>query len=171
MATRVVQAGVKSVSVVNIRDARRNLPQIVSSVATGDSRDVVIGRRGTPAVAIVSYELLEALRTGDKKRKMAALIVEDLLADAPPHLKTPAVDELSRLPKSDLDRLWDIDALPLSKVRLATLRGKLAHPEILDRLVQRFSVAAAISKARAAGLYESAEDATSRLIGDGGAAG
>jgi prevent-host-death family protein len=166
----VVSAECKTV-VVNIREARENFSHIVSSVAAGSSRSVVIGNRGVPAVAVVSYDLAEALRSGDKKRRMAALIVEELLGDAPLHLKTPAVDELSRLPKSDLDRLWGIETLSLSDRKLGALRTKLAHPEVLDRLVQRFNVTTAISKARAAGLYDSAEDATSALLGDGEAAG
>jgi prevent-host-death family protein len=169
--TKAAVSGESKIVVVNIREARENFSHIVSSVAAGSSRSVVIGNRGVPAVAVVSYDLAEALRSTDKKRRMAALIVEELLGDAPLHLRTPAVNELSQLPKSDLDRLWGIEALPLGERELSALRGKLAHPEVLDRLVQRFNVAAAISKARAAGLYDTAEDVTSALMGDGGAAG
>jgi prevent-host-death family protein len=169
--TEAVVSGEGKIVVVNIREARENLSHIVRSVAAGSSKSVVIGNRGVPAVAVVSYDLAEALRSGDKKRRMAALIVEELLGDAPLHLKTPAVNELSRLPKSDLDRLWSIEALPLDGRKLGALRAKLAHPEALDRLVQRLHVATAISKARAAGLYDITEDATSALMGDGGAAG
>lgn len=157
----------RTLQVVNIREARSNLPQIVNSVATGSSRGVVVGRRGRPAAAIVSHEWLEVLqRHGNKKRKLAVLIVEELLADAPLHLKRPAVDELSRLPESDLSKLWKIEALPLAKGQLASLQAKLAHPDALTRLVRRFDVATAINKAREAGLYDTAEDATSRLAGD-----
>ena len=170
----VVESGydnTSGIAVLNIREARINLPQIVNSVATGFSRVVVIGRHGVPTAAIVPADLIVTLmKPGDKKRKLAALIVEELLADAPLHLKTPAVDELSRLPQSDLDKLWKIERLPLGKDRLASLQAKLAHPEALTRLVQRFDVATAIAKAREAGLYEIAEHATSRLTDNVGGA-
>lgn len=180
MATKAAQTRAKSKSaqptldetagtvMVNIREARNNLPLIVRRVAEGTSSSVTIGKRGEPTAAIVSYEFLRLLRGSDKKRKLAALIVEDLLAEAPLHLRSPAVDELSRLPKSDLDKLWRLEALPVDQRQRTELRSKLAHPEVFDRLVQRFDVAMAIKKARAAGLYEVAEDAASRLAFDAG---
>ena len=159
-------ADARSFEVLNIREARKNLSQIVSSVAAESSRGVVIGRRGEPTAAIVSYKMIaELLKPGDKKRKLAVLVVEELLGDAPLHLKMPAVEELSRLPISDLNRLWKIERLPLDEAEFASLQAKLAHPEALARLVRRFSLATAIRKAREAGLYDMAEDATSRLIG------
>jgi antitoxin (DNA-binding transcriptional repressor) of toxin-antitoxin stability system len=152
--------------VLNIREARAHLPQIVSSVAAGSS-SVAIGPRGEPTAAIVSYQWACGLLTpGAKKRKLALLVVDELLPDAPPHLKMPAVDELSRLPMRDLDVLWRIDRLPSGTRELAMLQAKLAHPDVLVRLVRRSEVATAIKRAREAGVYDMAEDATSDVLAD-----
>ena len=67
------------------------------------------------------------------------------------------MNELSRLPKSDLDRLSRLEELPRGKRKLGELTAKMAHPEVLDRPVLRSNVAAAITKARAVGLYDTAE--------------
>jgi prevent-host-death family protein len=171
MAVKTAQSRTRSGAVVvNIRDARKNLPEIVNAVAEGASRGVVIGRRGKPAAAIVSYDLLSLLRSSDKKRKLATLIVEELLADAPPHLKGPAVNELSRLPNGDLDKLWRIEVLPAGERQRRAFRARLSHPEVFDRLVRRFEVANAIKQAHLAGLYDRDEDVTSRMVDEGTAA-
>jgi hypothetical protein len=138
-------------------------------VASGAYGGVMIGRRGEPTAAIIPSDLATALlEPGDTKRTWAAIIVARLLGGAPPHLKAPALEELSRLPKTDLDRLLGIERLPLTKSQSATLQAKLAHPEALARLVKRFELATAIRKAREIGLYEVAEDAMSSLIGVAG---
>jgi len=101
---------------------------------------------------------------GHKKEKLALLIVEDLLGDAPQHIKSPAIGELSRLPMRDLLAIWRLDALPASDREAAAARRKLRHPEVFDRLLQRARIAQAIADARAAGLYELAEDASTMTI-------
>jgi hypothetical protein len=101
---------------------------------------------------------------GNKNRKLAFLIVEDLLGEAPPHLKAPAVQELSELALTDLMTLCTIETLPLDTEQMASLQDKLKRPEALKRLVQRYDVAAVISEARRAGLYEAVEDATSEVL-------
>ena len=157
--------------VVNIRQARQSLPQIVNSVASGSSSGVLIGPRGVPTAAIVAHELAATLlNPGNKRRKLAVLVVEELLGDAPPHLKRPAVDELSRLPMSDLTILWDIERLPLSERQRASVEKRLEQPEAFARLLLRHEVADAICRAKAAGLYDMLEDAANEAVGgDAGA--
>jgi hypothetical protein len=166
------EAGV-SIEVFNIRQARENLPGIVDSVASESTRGVAIGRRGQPDVVVVGYQWISSfLEHGDKKRRFAFLVVDDLLPDAPLHLKAPAIEELARLPMKDLNTLWRLDRLPETKDGVAELQARLAHPQIVLRLVQRLKVATAIRKAREAGLYDMAEDATSHVAGGpAGAAG
>jgi hypothetical protein len=152
--------------VLNIRQARENLPSIVNSVAGESVKGVAIGRRGQPAAVVVGYEWISPLLArGEKKQKLALLIVDELLPDAPLHLKLPAVVELARLPIKDLNVLWRLDCLPQTKKEIAGLESRLAHPRVVARLVQRSRVAAAIRKAREAGLFEAAEDATSEVTG------
>jgi len=155
-----------SFKVFNIRQARENLPSIVDSVASESLRGVAIGRRGQPDVVVVGYQWINSfLRRGDKKRRFAFLVVEDLLPDVPLHLKVPAIEELAHLPMKDLSILWRLDRLPETEDAVAELQARLAHPQIVPRLVQRLRVAAAIRKAREAGLYDMAEDATSHVAG------
>ena len=154
-----------TITVLKIGEARDNFPQMVSSLESGSSGSYVIGRYGKPAAALVSYQrFAPMLRRGHKKEKLALLIVEDLLGDAPQHIKTPAIGEVSRLPMSDLMALWRLDALPASDPEAAAARKRLRHPEVFDRLLQRARIAQAIADARAAGLYELAEDAATMTI-------
>jgi len=60
--------------------------------------------------------------------------------------------------------LWRLDALPTNDREAAAARKKLRHPEVFDRLLQRARIAQAIADARAAGLYEMAEDAANQVI-------
>lgn len=153
--------------VITIRDARRTLPKIVDAVTTGESRGVVVGPRGKPDALVVSFERYQPLiNRGDKRRKLALLIVEDLLGDAPQHIRMPAVDELSRLPMGDLVRLFKLESLPSGRQDLASIKAKMSHPEALDRLHQRIELAATISRAREAGLYEAAEDMASDTLAE-----
>ena len=152
-------------SAITIRAARRDLPGIVDAVATGRSRGIAVGPRGKPNALVVSYEVYEALMShGDKKRKLALLITEDLLGDAPRHIRMPAVDELSRLPMDDLVRLFKLDSLSLGPDKLNAIKARMAHPQALERLCQRFELAVTLSRAREAGLYEAAEDVTSSAL-------
>jgi hypothetical protein len=150
----------QTLTVLKIGEARENFPQMVSSLESGSSATYVVGRYGKPAAALVSYQrFAPMLAHGHKKEKLALLIVEDLLGDAPQHIRSPAIVEVSRLPMSDLMALWRLDALPDTDRAAAATRKKLRHPEVLDRLLQRARIARAIADARAAGLYELAEDA------------
>jgi len=163
---QAMRAGVPAASsVITIRAARENLPGIVDAVTTGRLRGVAVGRRGKPNALVVSYEVYEPLiGHGDKKRKLALLITEELLGDAPQHIRMPAVEELSQLPMDDLVRLFKLDSLSLAAPKLNAVRGRMAHPEALDRLCQRFELAATLSRAREAGLYETIEDMSSSAL-------
>jgi hypothetical protein len=152
-------AGSTTPAVITIRDARRDLPRIVEAVASGRSRGVAVGPRGKPNAMVVSYEVYGALVAhGGKKRKLALLITEELLGEAPQHIRLPAVEELSRLPMGDLVRLFKLDSLTFGDDELTAIKARMAHPEALDRLCQRYALAATLSRAREAGLYEAAED-------------
>ena len=153
------------ITVVKIGEARERFPQMVSALESGASETYVVGRYGKPEAALVSYRRFEPmLGHGNKKEKLALLIVEHLLEDAPQHIKTPAIREVSQLPESDLMVLWRMDELPSEEPAAALVRKKIKHPEIFDRLRQRAQIARAIAAARSAGLYEIAEDATGRAL-------
>ena len=157
------QAG--TFTVLKIGEARDKFPQMVSSLESGASGSYVVGRYGKPAAALISYQRFAPMLVhGNKKAKLALLIVEDLLEDAPQHIKAPAIAEVSRLPLSDLMALWRLDTLPTSEREAAVARKKLRHPEVFDRLLQRARIAQAIADARAAGLYDMAEDAANQVI-------
>jgi hypothetical protein len=154
-----------TVTVLKIGEARAIFPQMVSSLESGSSATYVVGRYGKPAAALVSYQRFGPLLVrGNKKAKLALLIVEDLLEDAPQHIKAPAIAEVSRLPRRDLMALWRLDMLPTNDRDAAVTRKKLRRPEVFDRLLQRAQIAQAIADARAAGLYEMAEDAAGQVI-------
>ena len=122
-----------TVTVLKIGEARDKLPQMVSSLESGSSATYVVGRYGKPAAALVSYQRFgPMLVRGNKKAKLAPLIVEDLLEDAPQHIKAPAIAEVSRLPMSDLMALWRLDTLPTNDREAAVAGKKLQHPEAFE---------------------------------------
>jgi len=154
----------RKVTVLKIGEARDTFPQMVSSLESGSSAAYVVGRYGKPSAALVSYQRFgPMLVRGNKKAKLALLIVEDLLEDSPQHIKSPAIAEVGRLPMSDLMALWRLDALPTNDREASLARKKLRHPEALDRLMQRARIAQAIAEARSAGLYDMAEDAADQV--------
>jgi hypothetical protein len=151
--------------VIKIGEARENLSKIVVDIGSDVSRSVVVGSRGKPTMMCVSYQRFKPLlEHGNRSEKLALLIVEELLADAPEHIRTPAIRELSALPMEDLECLWGIDALPLTMSRAHQLKRKMKNPEALDRLAQRAHVAHVLSEARDAGLYDTLSDATSEVV-------
>lgn len=146
--------------VLKISEARKELPQMVYSVGSGEAASFVVGPYGKPSAALVSYERFRPLLAqGTKGERFAMLIVDELLEDAPTHLWVSAIRELSALPKSDLTALWKLTAAS-SDDEIAAIRKRLGHPDALDRLVIRMRVASAISDAREAGVYDEIEDAT-----------
>jgi hypothetical protein len=110
---------------------------------------------------LVSFERFEPLFREDYCAKLAFLVVDHLMPNAPPHILQPQVEELSRLPRSDLLMLLDIDELPLNNKRENELLAKLQNPVALQRLLRRFQIAKAIAEARREGLYEASEHLTS----------
>ena len=100
-------------------------------------------------------------REGTKNEKLAFLVVEQLMPDAPPRLRAPAIAELSQLAAKDLIALWRLDAMPSDDRETAALSRKLGRPDIFERFRQRTRIAAAISEARSAGLCEAAEGLSS----------
>lgn len=61
--------------------------------------------------------------------------------------------------------------MPTDDQEAAALSRKLGRPDIFERFRQRARIAEAISEARSAGLYEAAEDLSSRAAESGGADG
>lgn len=155
----------QKITVLKIGEARDSLPQMVNSLESGASGTYVVGRYGKPSAALVSYHRFEPMfRKGNKKAKLALLIVENLLEGAPQHIKSPAIAELSELPVSDLVALWRLDAIPADDAAASIERDKMHHPEVFDRLRQRARIAHAIADARSAGLYEMVEDASNDVV-------
>jgi len=145
---------------LKIGEARTRLPDLVRTVEAS-SDTYTIGQRGNSSAVLMSYKRAEPLLSPNMEPKLALVIVEQLLAGAPLHLRTPAVDELSALPIDDLRQLLFINSLPLSQTQARKFKKGLKHPEALDRLVRRFELAASIANAREAGLYEAVEHETS----------
>lgn len=147
---------------LKIGEARTRLPELVRTVE-GSSDTYTIGQRGHSSAVLMSYQRAEPLLSPDMEPKLALVIVEQLLANAPLHLRTPAVDELSALPLDDLRQLASISALPLGQTQARELKEGLEHPEALDRLTRRFELAESIKRAREAGLYEAVEHEASNV--------
>jgi len=145
----------------SIRAARENISQLVDAVGDSASAAVSLGRRENRSAVILSFERVEPLLSQDYASRLAFVIVENLLQDAPLHIRSPQVEELRALPKADLLLLAGIEQLPLSEQAHQDLEARLANPEALRRLVKRFELTQAISRAREQGLYEVAEHRTS----------
>lgn len=151
--------------VYKIGEARDNLPMIVAEVGSDATPNVVVGSRGKPTVVCVSYERYRPLLShGNRTEKLAFLVVDELLAHAPQHIRTPAVQELSRLSISDLECLWSIESFPLSPQKTSALKRKMKEPSALDRLATRARIAQVLQDAREAGLYEVLADASSEVV-------
>ncbi|NTU70965.1 MAG: hypothetical protein HGB10_03975 [Coriobacteriia bacterium] len=158
------QADGVQVHVFKIGETRENLPRMVSSLQSGETSSYVVGPYGKPSIALVSYERFRPLIVkGTKNERFAMLIADELLADAPQHLWTSAIEELSALPKSDLLTLWKL-TVASSDDEVESLRGQMHHAEVLDRLLLRMRVANSIAEARDAGLYDAAESMTSTVF-------
>ncbi|HET6352549.1 MAG TPA: hypothetical protein VFG89_10545 [Coriobacteriia bacterium] len=148
-----------------IGETRTRLPQMVSSLESGESASYVVGAYGKPSAALVSYARFRPLlEKGSKEERFALLIADELLAEAPPHLWTSAIAELSALPKCDLLELWKLTAASTDS-EIKSLRARLRHPDALDRLMLRMRVAQSIGEARDAGLYDAAESMASSALG------
>jgi hypothetical protein len=148
-----------------IGEARDRLPQIVAQVQSGSVRSVTIGSRGESSLLCVSYPRYGALiARGNKTEKLALLIVDELLPDAPPHLRTPAIAELAQLTMGDLEKLWEVESLPLSVGKARDLKRLMENPGALDRLSKRAEIAHVLVQAREAGLYDALEDAMQSVL-------
>ena len=152
-----------SVEHKKIADARPDLPTMVRNIENQNAK-YTIGRRENRTALLVSYSWIAPILNQDKTSSIAFLIVNRLLKDAPLHLTSPAVEELSQLSKDDLNLLfWSIDKLPLRTKKATEIRTKMSSPEVLDRLLKRFEIVRAIITAQEEGLYESAEHLTCQV--------
>lgn len=152
--TKYVQRNLK------LREARNELSNLVRTVESSPVR-FTIGKRGLPSAMVVSYQQVEPLFSEKIEPKIALIIVQQLLRDAPLHLSTPAVDELSKLSRNDLFQI--LYAIPFTKNKIRELNNNLEEPRALDRLIRRLELAKTISDAHKAGLYEAAEHQTSKV--------
>jgi hypothetical protein len=144
---------------LNIAEARMNISRIVNEIEASNQM-FTLGRRNKPNALLLPYGRFEPLVRDDYRSKLAFLVVDYLMGDAPPHIRKPQIEELSRLPRSDLLLLLDIEQLPLKKERERELSSKLEHPLALQRLQRRFQIARTIAEARREGLYEASENLT-----------
>ncbi|MDO8987112.1 MAG: hypothetical protein Q7V14_02695 [Coriobacteriia bacterium] len=156
--------------VLMVAEARANFSRLLSDVDAGPENSVLVGPRGKPSMACVSYtRFAPILKHGNKAEKLAFLVVEELLPDAPLHLRVPAVRELSVLPMEDLELLLRIDVLPLRDAEMKALQQRMRHPEALERLTKRANLAKTIADARESGFYDVIEDASSEVVDREGA--
>ena len=153
---------------LSIKEARDSISKLVERLGADSSGAYIVGRREAPTALLVSFARFEPLLGDDPGRKLAFLVVDQLMGDAPLHLRRPQLDELSVLPKADLVLLLGVEKLPLSKVRQAELERKLSNAEALRRLLRRSEIARSIRRAREDGLYEAAEHLASSdsVLGD-----
>jgi hypothetical protein len=100
---------------------------------------------------------------GDYKSRLAFIVVENLLGDAPRHIRSPQIEELTSASKDDLLQLARVEKLPLDRRAEDGLRKSLDNVKVLDRLLKRHQIASAIASAQKEGLYEAADDLTSRV--------
>ena len=147
---------------LNIREARTKLSQLVSDMDSSQSV-VTLGRRNVRSAVLASFARFEPVLSGDYKSRLAFFIVENLLGGAPLHIRRPQVDELQNASKDDLLLLARVEDLPLGQRSERELRKKLSDAKLLDRLLKRHKIASAIASAQKEGLYEAAEDLTSRV--------
>lgn len=94
--------------------------------------------------------------------------MEELLSDAPQHIRGPALEELGQLPMSDLECLWGVSGFPLAAGEASSLKRRMKNPTALDRLAQRAKVSRVLAEARDLGLYEVLGDATSDVVDEAG---
>ena len=147
---------------LNIRDARARLSRLVNEMESSSSI-FALGRRKVPTTLLVPYDRYNPILSRNYKLRLAFTIVENLLGDAPLHIRNPQLTELSQLDKDDLLLLAGIEKLPLGKAQEKALRESLGEPKALDRLIKRHQIALAIASAQKEGLYESAEHLTSSV--------
>lgn len=147
---------------LNIRDARAKLSKLVNDMES-TQLTVTMGRRNSPMAVLTSYSRLEPLLNGDYKSRLAFMVVENLLGDAPRHIRNPQIEELIHSTKDDLLLLTRIEKLPLDQHLEKELRSSLENVRVLDRLLKRHQIASAIASARKEGLYEASEDLTNRV--------
>lgn len=147
---------------LNIRDARAKLSKLVSDMESSQ-KTVTLGRRNSPMAVLTSYSRFEPVLNGDYKSRLAFIIVENLLGDAPRHIRNPQIEELTSASKDDLLQLARVEKLPLDRRTEGALRKSLDNIKVLDRLLKRHQIASAIASAQKEGLYEAAEDLTSRI--------
>jgi len=124
---------------------------------------VTLGRRNSPTAVLTSYSRFEPVLNGDYKSRLAFIVVENLLGDAPRHIRSPQIEELTLASKDDLLLLARMEKLPLDRRVERDLRKNLGDRQVLDRLLKRHQIARVIASAQKEGLYEAAEDLTSRV--------
>lgn len=145
---------------LQVKEARTQLPDLVRTVEATPVR-FTIGKRGARSAMVVSYQLVEPLFSEKIEPKLALIIVQESLGDAPLHLSTPAVDELSELSRNDLFQI--LSALPFTAAKISGLKRSLEQPKALARLIRRIKLAKTIANAQDAGLYEAVEHQTSEV--------
>lgn len=152
----------KGITVLNIRDARSKISRLVNEMENSESI-FAIGRRKVLTTLLVPYDRYNPILSKNYKVRLAFTIVENLLGNAPPHIRNPQLEELYRLKKEDLLLLASIENLPLDDDKEKELRKSLCEPTALDRLIKRHHIAAAIASAQKEGLYESSEHMTNSI--------
>lgn len=156
------EATVAPVEHLNLREARANLSQLLSEMEISQSA-VTLGRRNVRIAVLASFARFEPLLNGGYKSRLAFVIVENLLGGAPQHLRRPQIEELQGASKDDLLLLARVEKLPPDKYAEGVIKKHLSDQRLWNRLLKRHKIASAIASAQKEGLYETAEDLTSRV--------
>lgn len=147
----------------NITEFRKHISPIFRAIyATGQGVTVTKRRSEVQAVLLPGkYKVLAEKRIKYAKW-LAFMFTEQLLPDAPAHLKEPQMKELENLQLRKLKALLEVESLPLSEKQRSSL-SRTVGKTILQRLEKRHQIAQAITEAEKHGLYDAVESQTGEV--------
>jgi hypothetical protein len=76
---------------LNIAEARMNISRVVSEIEASN-QVFTLGRRNEPNALLLPFEKFEPLLRDDYRSKLAFLVVDHLMADAPQHIRQPQIE-------------------------------------------------------------------------------
>lgn len=146
-----------------ISKAREILSSLFNFV-TSNNQVVELTRRGIDSAALLisdHYEVITNKKAG-YEQKLPVLIADYLLPDAQSNFVEAQVADLKTLSLEQLMQLLAIKKLPLDAKQREAL-SKVVGGDFIDRLEQRYRVAASIQEAEDLGLYEANEHHANKL--------
>jgi hypothetical protein len=147
----------------NVTEFRKQITSIIRTIlATGQGVTVTKRRSGTQAVLLPGKYKVLAEKQIEYAKWLAFMFTEQLLPDAPSHLKEPQMKELENLPLHKLKAFLEIKSLPLSERQRSSI-SRTVGKTILQRLEKRHQIAQAIAEAEKHGLYNAVEGQTGEV--------